>query len=272
MASIYVEGYVFAKDTGLLLPVTIQLAVLSTGQLTGDPFFVEDGFYSAWVEQANQYTVGVKFSAKGYQSVIVPFTQLQSNPNIYLNKSKASEIIPLSAALLVIVAVANYRKKTGKVGKLKSGDIIPIFLLVGGVLAFIVVKKILELLGILDDKETVALDNLSTDPNSFWNPTFWQRIPPNQSYHYPLTESQAAEKCRQIYDSFGAFNDNEEQAINVFKSLHTQANASFIAWKFASLYNEDLLTFLRGGWWPQDRLSDDDVYQISEFVNKLPKY
>jgi hypothetical protein len=75
---------------------------------------------------------------------------------------------------------------------------------------------------------------------------------------------------QQILDSFGAFNDNEEQAIAVFHQLKTKANVSFLAEIFYRMTGQDLLTYLRGGIWPQDRLSDSDVNAINQFLSKLP--
>jgi hypothetical protein len=92
------------------------------------------------------------------------------------------------------------------------------------------------------------------------------------SYTHAITEQTALSWCAEIEDAFGAFNDCEECAIGVFKRCYTQANASFLCWVFVNHYGEDMLTYLRGGWWPQDRLSDADVNQINQYISNLPKW
>lgn len=211
----------------------------------------------------------VIFKAPGYVQLNVPVMILAEMPDVTLTESKA---IPWTYVMLVSGAVIWYYNKTKKVGKLNKDDILPIVLLIGGVLGFSVIKKILEGLGLWDSADTKDLDNASTNPLKWWNPNFWMSKPPDVSYTNPITESTARQFANTIYNSFGAFNDNEEQAINVFKMLPSQAAGSFLAYVFGNTYNMDLLTFLRGGSWPQDRLSDADVNLIDNYVSNLPKY
>jgi hypothetical protein len=123
------------------------------------------------------------------------------------------------------------------------------------------------LFGIIDSQATTDLNNQSTNPQSFWNPTYYKNF---SSYSYAIDTTTAQQYVQQILDSFGAFNDNEEQAIAVFHQLKTKANVSFLAEIFYRMTGQDLLTYLRGGIWPQDRLSDSDVNAINQFLSKLP--
>lgn len=263
-----VDGYIRNKASQPVNDVTISIVVLATGEQLTVPFKLEGtNNYEAYTEHSPA-AVGVKFVASGYQTRIISFQELLQNANVLLQPG-----IQTWQILAVIAAVALYRKRAAKVGALSTGDILPIFLIVGGIIGFTVIKKILEALGLWDDKDTKDLDDAAMDPNSFWNPNYWQTIKPaSASWTYAITQSTAEQWCREIYNSFGAFNDDEETAIGVFKRCRTKANASFLVYVFDQLYNQDLLTFLRGGSWPQDRLSDGDVNTINRYISSLPKY
>lgn len=172
----------------------------------------------------------------------------------------------IAVATYLVYAAARKRKK---VGKFSQKDLIPIFWIVGGLIGLDVIKKILIALGIWDDPKSKQLDQEGADPNSAWNPAFWKK---SQNYSYAISQAQAESYAKQVYDAFGAVNDNEEQAIDVFHRLRTKANVSFLADVFAQMYQQDLLTFLRGGMWPQDRLSDSDVAGINDYISKLPNF
>lgn len=176
---------------------------------------------------------------------------------------------PVWAVAAVVGAVVLWRGRSGKVGKLSTQDVIPIFYIVGGVIALSMVTKILQSLGIWDSRDTRDLDNAAQNPASFWNPGYWMNT---QDYTYTIDMDTASQWAKEIYDSFGFFNDCEECVLAVFRRMRTKANASFLAYVFQQIYNMDLLSFLRGGMWPQDRLSDADVAVINNFVNKLPNY
>jgi hypothetical protein len=212
--------------------------------------------------------VRLSIAAPGYQSVTLKAAEMQVQNDVTLRKPISSAV--LLAALLAFIAFAKKRKK--EVGKVTTADVFPFMLIGGGVLAFVLIKEILEKLGIWKSKDEKELDNTTTDPNSWWSPNFWRSKPAGVSWSYVIDTATAIEWSKQIYDAFGAFNDCEECAIAVFKRCRTKANASFLSDIFSQRYGEDLLTFLRGGWWPQDRLSDEDVNVINNYVNQLPNY
>jgi len=135
-----------------------------------------------------------------------------------------------------------------------------------GLLYFGVLDPLLKVLGIKKNADTVALDNAASNPDSFWSPLFWKGL----RNPIIMTRSSAENIARTIYDAFGVFNDNEEQAVGALKNLKYQAQCSFLADVFFQMYGMDLITFLRGGSWPQDRLSDSDVADINSYISKLP--
>lgn len=130
-------------------------------------------------------------------------------------------------------------------------------------------EGLLEALGLKDSASTQALDDATGSSTSFWNPSFYKTAPAGAVI---LTDAAASQLCNLIYGAFGMFNDDEEQAIGAVKTLKTQAQVSYLAEKFYSIYHQDLLTFLRGGSYPQDRLSDSDVYALTSYIQSLPKY
>lgn len=264
----YANGFIFDSNGALLKDVSIQLCINATGELLFNPFLTTDGTYDAWTDRS-PYEIAVVFKKKGYKDQKIQISTLQETPDVVMIKGST---IPLTSILIVLAAVTLYRRKTKKVGKLSTDDIYPIMLIVGGLIAFSVIKEILEGLGIWDSQDSKTLDNASTDPDSWWNPNFWKTKPSNIPYTNPITTTTARQLANTIYNSFSWYNDNEEQAISVFKSLPSRAAGSFLAEVFANDHGQDMLTFLRGGTWPQDRLSDADVNEVNRYVNNLPKY
>lgn len=185
--------------------------------------------------------------------------------------SKGTNVSPwLIAAALAAIYV--YRRNNKKVGALTSDDVKTIMLATGGIIGFTLIKQLLESLGIWQDADGAALDNATNNPNSFWSPIFWQNKPTYTPWTYTINEAQAIGILQQIQDCFSFYNDNEERAIGIFKTLRTQSNLSYLAYVFADQGKGDLLTYLRGGNWPQDRLSDADVQVINQYISRLPKY
>lgn len=167
---------------------------------------------------------------------------------------------------LILLVILNERKKKS-VGEIDTKNLMPLLLIGGAVIGFDLLKKLFESIGIWNSAETKQLDNQESNPSSYWNPNYYTQF---SSYSYAIDTSQAMALAKQIYDSFGMFNDCEECVKSVFKSLRTKSNVSFLAKIFAQVYDQDLLSFLRGGIWPQDRLSDADVAEIDSYISKLP--
>jgi hypothetical protein len=274
VAEVEVAGYIFDQN-GQPLFATVSLRVPGYS-------FDPASNVSSYIVTLNGTLVDaatVTFSADGYQSLTIGVAALMdragADPNYRadVTLAKASSISgPLMGlALLGFAAWALDRKK--KVGAIATKDVFPWLIVAGGVIAFSVVRKILIALGIWDDKDDKDLDQASTDSEAFWNPNFWRNVlPAGKSYTYVVDTATAISYSDQIWDATGAFNDCEECIIGVFKLMRTQANASYLCYVFQQRYGEDLLTFLRGGIWPQDRLSDADVNTINRFVNSLPQY
>lgn len=178
--------------------------------------------------------------------------------------SASNKTILVLSGIGLMIALLSEKKKVGKV---ERKDIWNFVLIAGVVLSFDVIKKILTSLGIWKSNETKQLDSQATDPNSFWNPNFYKQF---NSYTYAINTNQATDYAKRIYESFGFFNDCEECVKAVFYELKTKSNVSFLSKIFQDIYGQALLPFLRGGIWPQDRLSDSDVSELNNYISKLP--
>jgi hypothetical protein len=215
----------------------------------------------------------VQLYKKGFKSITANVSDLLLLPDpktIYFERGHNFPVLE-SAALFALIVFATRKKK--KVGAITTSDIYPFLLIGGGLLAFSLIKKILESLGIWENKDSKSLDEAATDPNSWWNPTYWQSVKPaNRQWSYAINYDTAAAWVTELQDAFTFYNDCEECAIAIFKRMHTKANASYFSWVFNQITGEDLLTYLRGGMWPQDRLSDADVNTINNYINNLAQY
>lgn len=215
----------------------------------------------------SSYTLTVK--ANGFKTLATTLDKI-TDTTIFLQKANRLPFLELIAAASILAYAA---KKKKKVGALTMDEVKPFLFIGGGILAFDSVKRILEGLGFWKSEATKNLDDASTNPANYWNPNFWRTVNPSGTgWTYAIDVTTAQQWLSELRDAFGAFNDNEEQAIGILKRCRTQANLSFLADIFNRTYGEDLLTWLRGGWWPQDRLSDADVYTVNNYISRLPKY
>lgn len=208
----------------------------------------------------------IKLEANGHESTSFEVADVVNGGEYdFALEPTSSNLLPIVGIAAAGLYFANRNKK--RVGKLTTGDAVPWAAVGVGVLGFSLLRQLLEKLGIWDSADTKELNTDATDPGSPWNPNYWRNF---TTYTYAITQSTGNSYAKEIYDAFGAFNDCEECAKAVFKRLRTKANVSFVVWCFSNLYGQDLLNFLRGGFWPQDRLSDADVNEINNYIKNLP--
>jgi hypothetical protein len=262
------------NGNGKAIHYNAKVVDLATGQLVTE-VNGDDIHYLELVsipEPLSKYSLII--SSPGFTTETKPLSYYFPTPDTYNNTAVVnlkSGINILQIGILTAGLYALVQKKR-RVGKLDSGEVMNWALIAVGVLGFSFVKQILESLGIWKSRDTKDLDNASTDPNSWWNPLWFTSKPLDVSYTYAISRATADAYAREIYNAFGPVNDCEECAIAVFKRCKTKANASFISYAFNQLTGQDLLSFLRGGSWPQDRLSDSDVATINNYINSLPNW
>lgn len=253
-------------------PLKAQFAVLDVdGKIVGTVNTTDDtGIYSVDIPGSSYF---LNVYAPGYVSTVYTIAELSAvSNNISLPKESNNALLIFGAVAAVGIGVAMMnKKKSNKIsGGVTNQDLKMAAFVVGAIIAYNFLYKLCVKFGIC-----TPADQLSTDSTSFWNPNFWQNVNPNGlPYKNPLTEDQARAYISQIKSAFGVINDSPEQVKGVFRSLYTQANASFIAWEYQKNEGGDLLAFLRNGggvmWW--DGLGDADIMEITNYVNSLPKF
>ena len=140
----------------------------------------------------------------------------------------------------------------------------------GGVIAFFAIKKLLIKFGIASGPGTQQTINELTNPGSPWKPEYWKK----GSGALLIKNAVADKYATTIHNAFTVFQDDFNAIVSVFSQLKTKSQVSYLAQKFAEKYNEDLLQFLTngGGILPWDGLSDSQLLQITNYVNKLPAF
>jgi hypothetical protein len=266
----FIEGKITDAAGNVLTDVQVTTGLISTGELYYPYETWPQGIYAVNVPDSEMNAGGLFIKKAGFKDTRVSFATLAYYENdIVLQKGGSNNLLLLAAGAGTLLLIAKRKKSMGKITKedAQTGVIVA-----GGVLGWVLLKQLFEALGIFKDAAEVNLDNAATNPNSFWNPNYWKTIPAGTQYTNPITTEQARVLCTQIYNAITWYNDNEEAVKAVFRSLPSRAAASFLCNVFAVTYGEDLLSWLRGGTWPQDRLSDQDVFEITQFVNRLPAY
>jgi hypothetical protein len=151
--------------------------------------------------------------------------------------------------------------------KLKTENVAPLLLIAGGILAWkYAIAPALETVGLKDsaaDKTQSHTENL-TISKDYWNPTFYQK-PPAGYGSIMLTSAYADKLARQLYDSAGWFNDDEEAIYAAFRQCTYKSQVSFLVQRFYELYKQDLYTWLR-----DSVLNTSELNTVLTITNKLP--
>lgn len=234
------------------------------------PPVVTDGSYKIEVDlpQLNDGDF-IKISYPGYTDTIFKVLDYLASPASLVIQKNKFPILLLAAGAGIAYVLSDSSKNIGAIDSDKAKTIL---YLGGGLLGFVLLKQLLETLGVWKSRDTVNLDTASQNPNSFWNPHFWETKPAGINYTNPISLQTAQNYAQIINDSLTWYDDNEDRIKSIFRSLPSQAAASFVSAAFAAFQHKDLLSFLRGGAWPNDGLSDADVNEINNYVNRLPKY
>lgn len=263
--NVYVEGAIVDEQGTLLTSVLVRLVDNYSGSDLVTPFYTTTGYYDAWTDLGAD-AASIIFKAKGFNDQKHSFAELLNAPDVIMHKGNN---IPGWAIIAVIGAVVLLsKKKKKKIGEFTNSDAMLIFLLIGGVIAFNVVMKILRSLGLGGD----PTDNEQSDPRSCWKPTYWQQYA--GQYTHTITEAEGRAYASTIQNAFHVYTDDYNAILSVFSALRTKAEVSFLAWVFNKQYQEDLLSFLTdgGGILPWDGLSYSHLQTILELVKKLPAY
>lgn len=155
-----------------------------------------------------------------------------------------------------------------------------IFYVAGAALAFRVlgpvlggVDRLFQGLGISQSAAAASLEAMKRDPGSFWNGQFWRNVSKRTAGGLVkvLTTVAVNDLWASLNNAFGYFNDDEAAAIAAFKKhIRTQTQLSYFSEWVGKNAGVDLLTWLEGSGYPNDRLSADEIDIITQYVKKLP--
>lgn len=179
----------------------------------------------------------------------------------------------LVAAIVVIIAAIESQRKGKKLGKIEKGDVTIALMIIGGLLGWTVVNKILQKLGITDGPGAKKVKEEQTNPYSAWKPNFWKAAPQGTTVTL-IREADVQDYIKKIHNAFGIFQDDFNVVMNVFSQLKTKSQLSYLADKFQQRYDEDLLSFLTdgGGILPWDGFSDSNLKKLADLADSLPQY
>lgn len=110
----------------------------------------------------------------------------------------------------------------------------------------------------------------SASPASPWSPQYFQNAPSGATI---LTQAAADAIAGQIWDSVGMFSFTTDigEAVAAIKELSTQAQVSFVAYRFNALYQKDLFSWLTLQYTKMGT-PDPSLQTIVDYVNNLPTY
>jgi hypothetical protein len=115
-----------------------------------------------------------------------------------------------------------------------------------------------------------AATNESATTTSPWSPAFFQAAPSGTTI---LTQEAADAINAQIWDSVGMFSFTTDinEAYGALKECTTQAQVSFLAYRFNIVYNKDLFTWLTLQYTKMGT-PDPVLAQMISYVNNLSMY
>lgn len=258
-------GWIVEDKTNKSIVADVKLYDSKTGESFAA--FSADHFH-VWTDDNDAV---LEIAAKGYKTVLIPATDLQYQNDVFLKKSS----LPYLQIIAVSALLAYAAKKKKKVGEINEHDLKMVALGLGGLIGFGLLRKLLIALGLWKDPSTKALDDAATDPNNFWHPQFYLNLlSQGVNWTTGINTATADQWLRDIDNAFSFFGDNEAKVKGILERCQTQATLSFLAWEYNHNTGGDFLSYLRGQekWYPWGGLSDTDVYEVSQYISKLPKY
>lgn len=116
----------------------------------------------------------------------------------------------------------------------------------------------------------IAPDSIGLVESNAFDIRYWENIGKKlKKPMYMLTVASAKSYAKDIRDSWGVFDDDEDKIKSVFRAMKDQVQVSQVAFQY---YNDpkagkiNLIDDLKS------RLSKDEVGEVLEIVKKLPQY
>lgn len=128
--------------------------------------------------------------------------------------------------------------------------------------------KTLQKLGLINTEQETKEEetNAAVDEKNWAQPNFYLKKPPGNKIKVLKTSAGASGIALLIYESYGYFNDNEEQMQGALKQLTYKEQYSQVAAAFFSKYAEDLTRFLKA------HFSESELYPVWQHIENLPLY
>lgn len=131
---------------------------------------------------------------------------------------------------------------------------------------FLVITPILEKLGIKKSSVDKSIDKAITDPGSIWGVKYW-----NQSSAKLIKVADVYKFWSELQSCFGYFNDDENEVYAVFKKyIKYKTQLSWVSYVLNRDKNIELLRWLQGDAYPNDRLSNEEIQILMDWANNLP--
>ena len=128
--------------------------------------------------------------------------------------------------------------------------------------------KTLQKLGLINTEQETAEEetNAAIDRKQWAQPNFYLKKPPANKVRVLKTAEAANGIALLIYESYDAFDDDEEQMQGALKSLTYKEQYSQVADAFYSKYTQDLTNFLKA------HFNESELYPVWQHIENLPLY
>lgn len=280
------NGTIYDKETGAGIPGASIKIMTSDGRYTGVGAAAgKDGSFKLSSSEINWSNYAV-ISAVGYESIAWElYDDFLNNVRISLTRD-VKELDPVVITsdkkqnyawlLLVPLAIAASKKKqsVGEIG-FNMPTVITGAAIIVGLKAFNILDQLLSVFGLGKDKDDKDIEQENADPNSPLKPNIYINATSanKQKARTALPDSKLTSLGQRLIDAFGSWNDDEAQAIGVFKNFRTKNEASYFADTWENTWNyPDLLQWLKGDAYPNDRLDTGEINQILKYLDNLPMY
>lgn len=128
--------------------------------------------------------------------------------------------------------------------------------------------KTLQKLGLINTEQETKEEetNAAIDTKNWAQPNFYLKNPPANKLKVLKTAAAANGIALLIYESYDAFDDDEEQMQGALKQLNYKEQYSQVAAAFYSKYTEDLTRFLKA------HFSESELFPVWQHIENLPLY
>lgn len=116
----------------------------------------------------------------------------------------------------------------------------------------------------------IAPDSVGLVESNAFDIRYWENVGKKiKKPMYMLTVASAKAYAKDIRDSWGVFDDDEDKIYSVFRAMKDQVQVSQVAYQYYMDPKGDKINLIDD---LKSRLSKEEVGQVLEIVKKLPQY